>query len=236
MAIDTISALHRHSSTRASLCSPAGRRPLLARHPLLGFTLAGVGALAFAVLALTLRRNGRAVNWDQAACQAVHARAVRRSPLNLAVVKVIAALGREIAFLLTLGLGGLWLAQRRWRALAMLFVGVIGGNTWFVVLSQAFKRQRPVFSDPLHLVAGPGFPSGHAMTAVTLYGLLLYRLWPRLRAWPARWLGTFSVYSVTVLIGLSRLYLGDHYPLDILGGYSFGLFWGALTYTTLELI
>jgi len=204
------------------------------RAPGSGLALAALGGLAFAVLAVTVRRPGRAVRWDKAACQAVHVRAVRRSRRTLALAQVSGALGHEVAFGLTLALGGLWLGQRRWRALAMLVVGVLGGNTWFVLLSRAFQRPRPVFLDPLHRVAGPGFPSGHSLTAVTLYGLLLHQLWPSLRSAPARALSVFSAGSVMLLVGLSRLYLGDHYPLDVLGGYSFGLCWAALAYTVVD--
>ncbi len=212
------------------------QKSLLARRPLLGLALAGLGGLVFAGLALTVRRNGRMVQWDAAISQAVHTRAVRRSRRSLVLVKFCAALGREGALLLTLLLGGYWLWRRRWREFAMVAAGVIGGNTWFLVLSRAFNRKRPVFPDPLHHVAGPGFPSGHSMTAVTLYGLILLQAWPRLRSAPARWLGALGSGLSVFMVGFSRLYLGDHYPLDVMGGYSFGLFWGALTYTTLDLV
>src|SRR5262249_26815749 len=147
-----------------------------------------------------------------------------------------ATLGREAAFLLTLALGAYYFGLRQWKQLAMVVVGVLGGNTWFIVLSHALKRRRPVFFDPLHIVTGPGFPSGHAMTAVTLYGLILYQAWPRLRSAWARGLAGLGSGLTILMVGFTRLYLGDHYPLDVLGGYSFGLFWGALTYTMLEVI
>ena len=214
--------------------SPVTRQPRLARHSLLGFALAGLGGLAFAGVALILRRNGRLVKWDAAASQAVHTRAVRQSLVVLTLVKICAALGREGALLLTLLLGGYWLRRRRWRQFVMLVVGVIGGNTWFLVLSRAFKRPRPIFPDPLHRVDGPGFPSGHSMTAVTLYGLILSQVWPRLGSERTRRLAALGAGLAVFLVGFSRLFLGDHYPLDVLGGYSFGLFWGALSYTLLE--
>jgi len=214
--------------------SHSSKRPLLARRPLLGLVLAGVGGLLFAILALSIRRPGRVSAFDEAACQAMHRRAVRYSPLLLAIMRFSAALGHEIAFVLTLLLGCYWFARRSWRPLAMLMVGVVGGNTWFVVLSRFFNRQRPVFVDPFHTIDGPGFPSGHTLTGVTLYGLIYYLLRPRLRSWYL--LGALNTGFILVLIGWSRFYLGDHYPTDVLGGYSFCLFWASLSYTAIDLI
>ena len=66
------------------------------------------------------------------------------------------------------------------------------------------------------------FPSGHAFTAVLLFGLLFY-LAPRLVPW--RWaalLMRVSSASLILLIGISRVYLGAHWPSDVLGGLLYG--------------
>ena len=216
-------------------CTHSSKRPLFARAPLLGLALAAAGGLLFGVLALNVRRKSRLLHWDEVTCQAIHERAVRHSSLGVAWMQIIAALGRECALIVTVLLGIYLIIQRRWRHLVMLFVGVIGGNTWFVLLSRIFNRQRPVFPDPLHAVKGPGFPSGHSLTGVTLYGLIFYLLLPRLRNLRWRVVAGMDIGLIILLIGYSRLYLGDHYPADVLGGYGFGLFWGALTYTAIEL-
>ena len=216
--------------------SRSSERPLFARRPVLGLGLSAVGGLVFALLALSVRRRSRLLSWDEAACQAMHRRAVRHSRPRFTFMQLSAALGREIALVITLSLGVYWLFQRRWRQLAMLVVGVIGSNTWFVFLSRLFNRQRPVFLDPFHTVRGPGFPSGHSMTGVTLYGLIFYLLLPRLSSWPWHFLGALPTSVAVLLIGFSRFYLGDHYATDVLGGYGFGLFWGALTYTAIDLL
>jgi membrane-associated phospholipid phosphatase len=96
-----------------------------------------------------------------------------------------------------------------WRVLLSLVLSglVVGG-----VLKPAFARDRPFIANPGSPVVGPrstgfSFPSGHAADAVAGACALGY-LWPRRRLW-----GT-----IAALICVSRLYLGVHYPLDVLAG------------------
>ncbi len=73
------------------------------------------------------------------------------------------------------------------------------------------------------------------MTAILLYGLILYLILPRLPSWRWRLLAALDAALIILLVGYSRLYMGSHYPTDVLGGYAFGLAWGALVYTSIEL-
>ena len=93
------------------------------------------------------------------------------------------------------------------------------------VLKAFFQRSRP---DIEHLVEAGGysFPSGHAMISAAFYGMLGYLLWLNLRdhsrplwyVWPLALLLVFS-------IGLSRIYLGVHFPSDVIGGFAAGGAW-----------
>src|SRR5947209_950544 len=124
------------------------QRPLFARAPWLGLGLAAVGGLVFWVLAYNVRTNGPLLAWDEPICRALHKRAIRHSRFAFAVIRFSAWLGREYATVITAVLAVVWLYQRSWRRLTLLLVGVIGGNTWFVVLSRFFGRKRPVFGAP----------------------------------------------------------------------------------------
>lgn len=107
----------------------------------------------------------------------------------------------------------------------ILFVMVIIGS---VVLNHLLKwffhRARPDLHRLIE-IGGFSFPSGHAMNAFTVYGILTFLLWRHI---PSKWLRvlliSFSIFMISS-IGLSRIYLGVHFPSDILGGYFASGFW-----------
>ena len=95
-----------------------------------------------------------------------------------------------------------------------------------LAINVTIARPRP--PGPLHLVgtAGYAFPSGHTTTATIGYGVLAFSaswLVPRLRL-----LFTTTAVLVAGAVGLSRVYLGVHWPTDVLGGWSLGIAWLAL--------
>jgi membrane-associated phospholipid phosphatase len=229
----TPSSLSAAPNSQTTQLAPVG---FLARFPALGLGLLLLGGLLFAVLAVNVRTNGPLLAWDMPIDQALHARATHDILLDFDVMRFSGTLGRETAVGITVLLGLYWLWKRHWQAFSMLLIGVIGGNIWFEVLSGFFGRHRPVWPDPLDPLPGPGFPSGHSMTAMLLYGLILYLLFPRLPSWRWRLLAVLDAVLIVLLVGYSRLYMGAHYPTDVLAGYAFGLAWGALVYTGLELL
>ena len=116
----------------------------------------------------------------------------------------------------------LWVRKHRSeaRTIAVAGAGAIGLN---ILLKQLFARARPQLWERTVDVKFYSFPSGHAMISMVIYGLLGYLLgsrFPKQRWW---------IYSLTVIlvavIGLSRLYLGVHWPTDIIAGYTAGLVW-----------
>lgn len=113
-----------------------------------------------------------------------------------------------------------WLVDKRAaRHLAAAFALGLFANE---LLKQLFDTQRPFHSHPelnppkhaVETAPGGAFPSGHAMNPLTFWGLVAW-------TWRRKWL-TAAVAVVVFLIGISRLYLGVHWPLDILGGWAFG--------------
>lgn len=98
-------------------------------------------------------------------------------------------------------------------------------NSW---LKSLFARPRPTVVPHLTWVLTESFPSGHAMLSAIVY-LTLGALGAQLVT--RRWLQVYLVavaVALTVLIGLTRVYLGVHYPTDVLGGWMAGLGWALL--------
>lgn len=90
-------------------------------------------------------------------------------------------------------------------------------------LKLRFTRPRPTLWESLIQETSYSFPSGHALGSIVLYGSFAYLL---ARSYPSRSPLIYGVASVIItLIGLSRLYLGVHYPTDIIAGYIIGFLW-----------
>ena len=138
----------------------------------------------------------------------------------------ITSLGSNIVLgIITFAVAGyLFLVHKPSVAWSML-IAVLGGGALNNLLKVAFARPRPDFSIRAVRVFTTSFPSGHATLSAITYltiGALLARTYPSL---------TMSLYFMslaiflTVLIGLSRIYLGVHYPTDIFGGWCIGAAW-----------
>jgi undecaprenyl-diphosphatase len=115
--------------------------------------------------------------------------------------------------------------QRGWKLSAiLLLVSTAGSAVLTTVLKSVFQRARPELFDSGYDASFYSFPSGHATVAVGLYGMLTLVLAYRLQG-TARWAVVVSGILVVILIGFSRLYLGVHYPTDIVAGYLAALLW-----------
>jgi len=113
-----------------------------------------------------------------------------------------------------------------WRLSAiLLLVSTVGGFLLTTFLKGVFERARPGLFDSGYSASSVySFPSGHATVAVGFYGALTLMLAYRLRGF-ARWVVVGVGVSLVLLIGFSRLYLGVHYPTDVLAGYLAAPLW-----------
>ena len=100
-----------------------------------------------------------------------------------------------------------------------LFIVVVAGSPLLnLVLKEIFQRARPDLNRLIE-ISGYSFPSGHAMNAFTVYGILTFLLWRHIFNRTGRSLLLLFSTFVVFMIGISRIYLGVHYPSDIIGGY-----------------
>lgn len=137
----------------------------------------------------------------------------------------ITALGYYWVVLLLLAAAVLAFYLKGWKISALLLVvSTAGGAFLTTVLKAVFHRARPELFESGYTASFYSFPSGHATVAVGFYGALTLILAYRLRG-PARWLVVACGVSLVLLIGFSRLYLGVHYPTDILAGFLAAPLW-----------
>jgi Membrane-associated phospholipid phosphatase len=142
-----------------------------------------------------------------------------------------AVLGTAVAFIL-----GFLLLSRRFAAALFLLVASLGGATLNSLLKTLYGRTRP--EEPLRLIEidSLSFPSGHAMSSATIYltiAVLLARIADRRRE-------KVYLFSAALLlsfaVGFSRVYLGVHYPTDVVAGWAAGVAWAQVCWFTAHLI
>jgi len=126
-----------------------------------------------------------------------------------------------------------FLAMRRhWRNASILLAAVIGQSVLVSQLKNLFERARPDIVPHLAEATSYSFPSGHSASAAAVYltlAAILSRETQRRRE------KTFIISAavlLVVLVGFSRVYLGVHYPSDVLAGWSFGAAWASLVLLT----
>jgi undecaprenyl-diphosphatase len=140
-------------------------------------------------------------------------------------MRLVTALGYYWVVIPLLAVAVLAFYRKDWRLSAILLVVSTSGSIVLTtVLKAIFERSRPELFDSGYTASFYSFPSGHATLAVGFYGTLTLLLAYRLRGY-ARWLVAACGVSLVLLIGFSRLYLGVHYPTDVLAGYLAAPLW-----------
>ena len=142
------------------------------------------------------------------------------------VMKGITLLGSaNVIFLIAIGTISTIFILRR-QLLEPLFLTVATTGSWLLseLLKWSFHRPRPTVNQLLH-ITGYSFPSAHSMVSLVFYGAIAYLLWIRLPSTRLRWFLTSSFVLLIVFIGISRIYLGVHYPSDVLAGFAAGGIW-----------
>jgi undecaprenyl-diphosphatase len=168
-------------------------------------------------------------------------RALRRAdnpsiPIGPAWLRVAAldmtALGTlTILGLVTVAICGFLMLQGMIRTATFVFLATAGGWTLNEILKGIFQRARPDVVPHLQPVMSLSFPSGHAMTSAAVY-LTLGALTMRVaNGRLTKFYCMAMALLVTGLVGLTRIYLGVHYPTDVLAGWLVGMTWALACWT-----
>jgi undecaprenyl-diphosphatase len=199
---------------------------------LIGALLAIVLAIAFIALAGNVL-EGDTQAFDErmlSAMRKAENKAVPIGPrwLRIAALDITALGSATVLGLAVVVVAGFLVLQLAWRSALFVLVASSGGWLLNGLLKQAFGRPRPDVVPHLREVMTLSFPSGHALTSAVVYltlGALLMRIAKR----PLMKFYCMSVAMVaTALVGASRVYLGVHYPTDVLAGWLVGMTWALL--------
>jgi undecaprenyl-diphosphatase len=193
---------------------------------LLGLGLPSVG---FAILAIGVWYHGQGFLWDIPVLQALHTTArpewepFVRGVTKLGVLWGVFPVATTIALLM--------IYQKRWRSFLYLVITLSSSSLLNRIAKLLMHRERPNLWEAFSPELDYAFPSGHAMSSMTLVVVLVLLAWSSRWCWWALVLG--SVYVGT--IGWTRLYLGVHYPSDILAGWLLALAWAVGLHWVMQL-
>lgn len=194
---------------------------------LIAALLIGGALWAFAEIADEVQ-DGETAGFDRAVMLALQG-----GPAWLDVVaRDVTSLGGTVVLtLLTVGVVGYLLLVRKWSTAIFITVSVAGGTLLSTALKHVFDRPRPDLVPHAVEVTSASFPSGHSMLAMTTYltlGAVLAEVQAGTKA--RMYILCWAVF-LALIVGLSRVYLGVHWPTDVLGGWCLGSAWALLCAT-----
>jgi undecaprenyl-diphosphatase len=198
----------------------------------LGLSVSLTALLIFGALAL-LVANGLTQQVDEAVLLWMYDRA---NPWLDSWASKLTALGSTVVVVMVVLVATLflWISRHRW-SVALLWTAMLGSAVLSKSLKSMFDRPRPELWERMH-AGDASFPSGHAMSAVVIYGTLAYLVARLEKDRTVRRLTLGVAGMVIVLIGLTRLYLGVHYPSDVLAGYVAALSWASFCALGIEAV
>lgn len=197
--------------------SPAVTRP--ARYAIEAI-LAALALVVVAVLALGVRFDHAFTQVDLSAVAHTHEVA---AALGTQVMHDIADLAASETILgLTALCAAILAIRRHWHGALALAISVAACQGIVAVIKHVVARDRPPGEDAMVEAAGYSFPSAHSATSVAFYGMLALIAEHELRGRVSRNTAIVCAGLLCIAVGISRVYLGAHYPTDVLAGWLIG--------------
>ena len=207
--------------TRAEIT--ARRRRRWAKHATLAAaTLGAIGS--FLAIERTIRGVKNGNGFDRSVMGALGS---IRSPSATKLVRAITFFG-GVPGAIAVSLSSVYASRKTPRAAAQIAVGALGGITAELVIKRFFRRMRPDFLPHLEQVSSTSFPSGHSMASSSLYLTLAFVGSRGKRLREHRLVVLSGAVGLASAVGLTRVYLGVHWPTDVLGGLALGTAWACL--------
>ncbi|MBW4499928.1 MAG: phosphatase PAP2 family protein [Scytonema hyalinum WJT4-NPBG1] len=173
----------------------------------------------FGLLALEVWKHEGGFPWDVPILVAIHSTA--RAQLDVIAVTLTEFSSIRVVFPVVSVIALVLLIQRRWRSLTYLLTTEIGSGIINRTAKEFMHRVRPHLWDSLTHELDFSFPSGHSMMSMTLVATLVILTWGSVWCWVVLIVGSLFVLA----IAWTRLYLGVHFPSDILAGWMVSIAW-----------
>lgn len=188
----------------------------------IAFLISFVSLLGFGFIAVLVSKHS-IITFDRTIIYYVQG---FETPMLTTIMKLFTFIGKTVPVVVISLLSIFFLYKvLKHRSELVLFIAVIlGADILYATLKQLFHRARP----DLHRLAEASnysFPSGHATMAFALYGVLTFLLWRHISTRLGRTVLIIISVFMILAIGISRIYLGVHYPSDIIAGYFISAFW-----------
>lgn len=224
MSASPVEREQRLARARRFLVARLDPKAYLGLHATVGLLGATLALWLFGALLDAVLDDATLVRWDLATAALVHGHA---TSTGLRVFDLVTQAGAPATMAALCAVGGVVLWHRGLRTMLVAWIAAFVGG---LLLAQAVKlsvhRSRPEYGAAYLHGHSYSFPSGHAMGATIGYGVLAYVLatyWEPLRA--RRALVYAAAALLALAVGLSRVYLGVHYPSDVFGGWAAGSAW-----------
>ena len=147
------------------------------------------------------------------------------NPVLDKVMIIISDIGFGISYIIIVGAAFLLLGYlKRWWEMGALAICLGGGAVLSFLLKNLFHRARPE-SFLVVQETGFSFPSGHALATMCFYGMVAFLIMRNIDSWRGRLTVMTLAVIMSVAVGISRIYLGVHYPTDVVAGYAAGSMW-----------
>jgi undecaprenyl-diphosphatase len=147
-----------------------------------------------------------------------------RHPVSNAIMRSLTFFG-GVPGAVSVSVAALALSRRSPRLASQVVTGALGGAIAELGLKRIFRRKRPTMLAHLEVVGSTSFPSGHSMASSSLYLTLAFVASRSRRLRAHRTALIIGAGTLAATVGLTRVYLGVHWPTDVLGGLALGTAW-----------
>jgi undecaprenyl-diphosphatase len=150
-----------------------------------------------------------------------------RQPWLTTTARAVTILGSTAVLVPVVAVVGLWFWRRRrtTRPLLLLGAAYLGSTALYHLIKLATNRPRPPGALAVGHFAGSAFPSGHATQAAAVWGMLAAIAAASFGGWRPKVASWVAAVVVVAAVGTSRVYLGAHWPTDVLAGWALGAIW-----------